>query len=178
LTRVNNALDGQIARLPKLTATNAGSMYDINEDLLIKLNFLSFALEAETSDTSSRIVGLALRQASLAQRMAKIVLLRSLDKSMAAKLGLQVDLAQSRIEFTNGLQLLSVEAGTDIKLNARIELAKQQWMFYEAALASAATNPTDLRNISTTSDRIAEQMIEVVHLSYSLPTDTVLSARW
>ncbi|CAN5891923.1 hypothetical protein BH11PSE12_BH11PSE12_11460 [soil metagenome] len=178
LTRANLALTDQIEGLPKLTAANAGVMYDVNEDLLNKLNFLTFSLEAETSDGSSRVAGLALRQASLAQRMAKIILLRSLDKSMSGKQGLQVDLAQSKIEFKNGLDLLVAEAESDPQLKSRVELTKSQWVFYEAALMSAANSPTDLRNISTTSDRIAEQMIEIVHLSYSMPLDKVISARW
>ena len=113
LTRVNAALDDQVGGLHKLTPSTAASMYDINEDLLNKLNFLSFALESETTDTASRIVGLALRQASLAQRMAKIVLLRSLNKSMSTKQGLLVDLGQSKIEFANGLALLQAESGAD-----------------------------------------------------------------
>ncbi|WP_076592125.1 hypothetical protein [Herminiimonas arsenitoxidans] len=178
LTRANIALTGQMDGLPKLNASNAGVMYDVNEDLLNKLNTLAFSLESDTNDTSSRVVALALRQASLAQRMAKIVLLRSLDKSMLSKQGLQVDLIQSRIEFQNGLNLLAEEAGSDRLLSSRVELARQQWIFYQTALTSAGTNQTELRNIATTSDRIAEQMIEIVHISYALPLDSLTSARW
>lgn len=178
LTRANLALTGQIDGLPKLNASNASVMYDVNEDLLNKLNTLAFSLESDTNDTSSRVVALALRQASLAQRMAKIVLLRSLDKSMTSKQGLQVDLTQSKIEFQNGLNLLAEEAGSDRLLISRVELARQQWIFYQSALTTAGTNQTELRNIATTSDRIAEQMIEIVHISYALPLDSLTSARW
>ncbi|MDO9193683.1 MAG: hypothetical protein Q7U12_12365 [Undibacterium sp.] len=175
-SRVNAALDDQMNALPKLTASTASATYDINEDLLNKLNFLSFALEAETNDTASRIVGLALRQASLAQRMAKIVLLRSVDKSLAAKQGLQVDLAQSIIEFTNGLALLTQEAGSDRLLKDRVVLAQSQWVFYQTALAPKVNSSNNLRDISTTSDRIAELMVEIVRLGYALPPDPGLYA--
>ena len=175
-SRVNAALDDQVNALPKLTAKTAAATYDINEDLLNKLNFLSFALEAETNDTASRIVGLALRQASLAQRMAKIVLLRSVDKSLGSQQGLQVDLAQSKIEFSNGLALLLEEAGTDRLLKDRVALAQSQWMFYQAALASKSGTAIELRDISTTSDRIAELMVEIVRLGYALPPDSRLYA--
>jgi hypothetical protein len=178
LTRANFALTDQIDGLPKLTAANAGVMYDVNEDLQNKLNFLSFSLEADASESSSRLAALALRQASLAQRMAKIILLRSLDKSMASKQGLQVDLNQSRIEFKNGLDLLTSEAESDKQLKARVEVARGQWLFYESALASMTNSTNDLRSIATTSDRIAEQMIELVHLSYSMPIDKMNTARW
>lgn len=178
LTRANIALTGQMDGLPKLNASNASVMYDVNEDLLNKLNTLAFSLESETNDTNSRVVALALRQASLAQRMAKIVLLRSLDKSMTSKQGLQVDLTQSKIEFQNGLNLLAEEAGSDRLLSSRVELARQQWIFYQTALTSAGTSQTELRNIATTSYRIAEQMIEIVHISYALPLDSLTSARW
>lgn len=177
LASANIALDNQISGLRNLTSANAGALYDVNEGLLNKLNFLSFALESETSDTGSRIVGLALRQASLAQRMAKIVLLRSLDKSAASRQGLQVDLAQSRNEFANGLKLLRVETTSNRFLNDRVDLAHQQWLFYEAALTSGAADVSSLRDISTTSDRIAELMIEIVRLGYDLPPDTALTAR-
>ena len=37
--RVNSALNDQVDGLPKLNAKNAAGMYDVNEDLLIKMNF-------------------------------------------------------------------------------------------------------------------------------------------
>ncbi|WMW81448.1 hypothetical protein RF679_03995 [Undibacterium cyanobacteriorum] len=169
--RVNVALSDQLDGISNLNVKNAAALYEVNEDVLIKMNFLSFALEADTSDTSSRISGLAMRQASLAQRMAKIVLLRSLDKSTAARQGLQVDLEQSRIEFLNGMSLLANETNSDRFLRERMRLAQQQWMFYDRALQAGAFKPDDLRNISSTSDRIAEMMVEMVRLTYGLVPD-------
>lgn len=169
--RVNVALNDQVEGLAKLNSKNAAAMYEVNEDLLIKMNFLSFALEADTSDNSSRISGLAMRQASLAQRMAKIVLLRSMDKTMAGKQGLQVDLEQSRIEFVNGMNLLAAETSSDKFLRDRMQLVQQQWMFYDRALQAGGMKAEDLRNISSTSDRIAEMMVEMVRLSYGLTPD-------
>ncbi|WP_222613437.1 hypothetical protein [Undibacterium amnicola] len=175
--RVNLALNDQVESLPRLNAKTAAAMYDVNEDILIKMNFLSFALEAESNDASSRVTGLALRQASLAQRMAKIVLLRSMDKNMQAKQGLQVDLAQSRIEFVNGMNLLAEEAQSDKALKDRLNLAQQQWIFYEKALSSPQFKAEDLRNISSTSDRIAQMMVEIVRLGYGLPPDPSIIAQ-
>lgn len=176
--RVNVALNDQVEALPRLNAKTAAGMYDVNEDLLIKMNFLSFAIESETTDTTSRITGLALRQASLAQRMAKIILLRSMDKNMQAKQGLQVDLAQSRIEFLNGMSLLAEEAHTDKALRDRLNLAQQQWIFYDKALSSPNFRAEDLRNISSTSDRIAQMMVEIVRLGYGLaPDPSVIAER-
>lgn len=177
LDRATLALNDQLSRIHTVSASTAGTMYDINEDVLNKLNALSFAFEAETDDTDSRIVGLALRQASLAQRMAKITLLRSLDAKLATKQGLEVDMTQSRIEFVNGLELLNDEANTNRMLADRINLAKQQWLFYDAALMSAGTNRVAIADISTTSDRIAELMIEIVHLAYGLPPPKTQPAR-
>jgi hypothetical protein len=97
---------------------------------------------------------------------------------MVSKQGLQVDLNQSRIEFKNGLDLLTAEAESDKQLKARVEVARGQWLFYETALVSMTNSTNDLRNISTTSDRIAEQMIELVYLSNSMPIDKMNTARW
>ncbi|MBY0572697.1 MAG: hypothetical protein K2P84_03360 [Undibacterium sp.] len=175
--RVKLALDDQVDALSHLDAKSAAAMYDVNEDLLVKMNFLSFAIESETNDTASRITGLALRQASLAQRMAKIVLLRSMDKAMAAKQGLQVDLNQSRVEFVNGMALLAAETGREKALKERLILAQQQWLFYEKALNSPSFKAEDLRNISTTSDRIAEMMVEIVRLGFGLAPDPSILAQ-
>lgn len=169
--RVSLALNEQVQGLPKLNAKNAAAMYEVNEDLLIKMNFLSFAIESETNDSASRITGLALRQASLAQRMAKIILLRSMDKTMAAKQGLQVDLEQSRIEFVNGMGLLLAETNSEKALKERMRIAGQQWLFYERALSAANFDAEALRNVSSTSDRIAEMMVEIVRLGFGLTPD-------
>ncbi len=174
--RADRALNDQVESLPTLSAKTAAALYDVNEDILIKMNFLSFALESESNDNAARVTGLALRQASLAQRMAKIVLLRSMDKSMYARQGLQVDLAQSRIEFINGMSLLAEQAHEDKALKQRLDLALQQWSFYDKALSANGFKPEDLRNISSTSDRIAQMMVEIVRLGYGLPPDPSIIA--
>ena len=171
MTRATNALSDQISGLQNISSKNVAEMYDVNENLLNKLNFLSFALESSTEDKNSRIAALALRQASLAQRMAKIVLLRSLDKTQAKKEGLLVDLNQSRIEFVNGMGLLSNEIENDKAHKERLALAQQQWMFYEKALRSTSFTAEELRNISTTSDRIAQMMVEMVRLEFGMVPD-------
>ena len=184
LKKVNLALSDQVDGLNKLNAKTASYMYDVNEDLLNKLNFLTFAIESESNDDVSHLVGLAMRQASLAQRMAKIILLQSLDTFLASKQGLQVDLTQSRIEFVNGMDLLSEEVSSDQALKFRLNLAMQQWKFYDIALSALSAKSAkklkieDLRNISSTSDRIAQMMIEIVRLSYGLsPDPTVIAER-
>ena len=95
---------------------------------------------------------------------------------MQAKQGLQVDLAQSRIEFVNGMNLLADEAQDDKALKERLNLAQQQWIFYEKALSSPSFRAEDLRNISSTSDRIAQMMVEIVRLGYGLAPDPSIIA--
>ena len=175
--RVNSALSDQVNGLSNLNSKTASYMYDVNEDLLNKLNFLTFAIESESNEDASHMVGLAMRQASLAQRMAKIILLQSLDATMAQKQGLKVDLLQSRQEFINGLSLLQDEVKSDHALSHRLSLAKQQWTFYDAAFQSKKLSAEDLRNISSTSDRIAQMMVEMVRLNYGLPPDPSIIAQ-
>jgi hypothetical protein len=117
------------------------------------------------------------RQASLAQRMAKIILLQSLDSTMAKRQGLKVDLQQSRLEFVSGLSLLSEEVKSNQALSKRLELAQQQWKFYDATFQSEKLSAEDLRNISSTSDRIAQMMVEIVRLNYGLPPDPSVIAQ-
>lgn len=174
LKRANRALADQMKDLPKLTAANAASMYEINENLLNKLNALSSSLESDATEESSRVVALAMRQASLAQRMAKIVFLRSLDSSTKEKVGLRVDLAQSKLEFVNGMKLLEAESASNVMLKNAVALAKQQWMFYESALTSDSKNTVELKNIASTSDRITQQMMEIVNMKYGLPPDSMI----
>lgn len=175
--RVHVALNDQVLGLSNLNSKTASNVYDVNEDLLNKLNFLTFAIESESSEDTSHMVGLAMRQASLAQRMAKIILLQSLDATMAQRQGLKVDLLQSRQEFVNGLDLLNDEVKSNLALKQRLDLARQQWKFYDAAFQSKKLSTEDLRNISSTSDRIAQMMVEVVRLSYGLPPDPSVIAQ-
>ena len=177
LARANNALNDQFDGLQKLNASNAGVIYDVNEDLLNKLNSLAFSLEYDGGEAGTRTASLALRQASLAQRMAKIVLLRSLDKSGKERQGLMVDLVQSKNEFSNGLDLLALESQSSPAIKSRIDLARAQWLLYESALRTPAAAVNYLRDISTTSDRISDQMLEIVHLSYAVPLNKLPGLR-
>lgn len=175
-TRADRALSEQLTILPSLSAKNAATLYEVNEDTLVKMNSLSFAFEAEAQEQVARVTGLALRQASLAQRMAKIVLLRSVDKRLLERRGLEVDLAQTRIEFINGLALLAEQAQHSQALAQRLQIARQQWDFYDVALGEKQLNAESLRNISSTSDRIAQMMVEIVRLGYKLPPDPSIIA--
>jgi hypothetical protein len=59
-----------------------------------------------------------------------------------------------------------------------MQIVQQQWIFYDRALQAVNFKAEDLRNISSTSDRIAEMMVEIVRLSYGLtPDPKVLAER-
>jgi hypothetical protein len=57
--RVHIALNDQVNGLSSLNSKTASYMYDVNEDLLNKLNFLTFAIESESNEDVSHMVGLA-----------------------------------------------------------------------------------------------------------------------
>ncbi len=74
-------------------------------------------------------------------------------------------MTQARREFDEALEELNGFNSNTPALTSRLELVKQQWFFFEAALDEQRPGDTTLAtNVATTSERILEMMEEVVQL--------------
>jgi len=75
----------------------------------------------------------------------------------------QAEIDQSRAEFVQKLGELSAAPINTQQIKDELDLGKQQWMFFDAALAGrGGDKKTSSTNIATTSERILEVMDNVV----------------
>lgn len=110
---------------------------------------------------SGPLVGVAGRQRMLAQRMAKFY--QAANWGVAPANG-AAELDKARKEFNTGLKALDSAPATTQVIKAELELARQQWMFFENALGNGGTKAERATAIATTSERLLEVMDKVTSL--------------
>lgn len=132
-----------------------------SEDLDNTLSALVQAVDGDNAGPLAPFVALSLRQSMLSQRIAKLYLLRSLgDRSR----GIEVDIAQTRLEFRAAFAELMRAPETAQGIQAELELARVQWIFFDTALEDTGNTSRAYRtNVATTSERITQVMDEVVN---------------
>ena len=126
------------------------------EDLSLASGKLAMQMERSSDAPVSGLLDLSLRQNMLLQRLARHYLMTHFgDKTH----GLQVDIEQTRKEFSAALNELSAARENTKATLAALDLAKMQWVFFEQALDNQknglASNP---KNVATTSERILEAL--------------------
>lgn len=141
---------------------NGRKVLALSEDVLALAQQGTQQLEKLSGSESGRLVNVSGRQRMLSQRMAKYYQAVAWgvadDKSMAL-------LEKSRKDFSEAhSELLGAGANTP-KLKAGLELVGQQWFFFETALKQkAGADKRPQTTVATTSERILEEMEEVVAL--------------
>lgn len=148
-----------VAAAPAAPAAG-GVLNDLADELMIASGRLAFLLERDAEGGTGRLVDLSLRQAMLAQRLAKLYLARRALGPSAASL---VDVAQARTEFTTALSELTRAPDNTQQTRDALDLAVAQWIFFDQAIAAGDNGDRRfVRNVSTTSERISESMDDVV----------------
>jgi hypothetical protein len=105
---------------------------------------------------SGPLVGVAGRQRMLSQRMAKLYQAINWGVASANEVA---ELGKARGEFNTGLKALSSAPGTSQAIRGELELARQQWMFFENALANGGSDKTmQATTVATTSERLLDVM--------------------
>jgi len=132
----------------------------LSDDVLALAHQLTLQFEALSGTPVGRLVNIAGRQRMLSQRMAKLY--QALNWNLPAG-SLREDLVAARKEFaTAQAELEAAPANTD-KIKRDLQLASQQWFFFQDALDQRGGDAkVRATNVATTSERILEMMEEVV----------------
>ncbi|MEN9843673.1 MAG: hypothetical protein RLZZ612_1502 [Pseudomonadota bacterium] len=117
---------------------------------------------------AGKLVNMAGRQRMLSQRMGKFF--------MAAAMGVDKDnssaeMNKARTEFVAALTVLRTAPEATAKIKEELQLADQQWTFFDAALRpleQANTNPKALSDVWITSENLLTVMDKVTSLYAAL----------
>lgn len=133
-------------------------------------------IEAEAETPVGRLLDLSSRQNMLAQRLARLYMqVQAGDQSQ----GLLVDLEQTRKEFASGLSAIESAAESSPASRDALVLAKNQWVFLDAAVSQLRVRSADgraARDVASSSERIQE-MLAAVTAQYLLDYPVARPAR-
>lgn len=157
--RINSEWEGFRKSLSApLNAASAANISAEAEQISIAAQSLAVQFDLAQESPVYRLVDLASRSDMLAQRLARIYM------QMRAGIGgsaAQVDLEQTRKEFSAALGELAMAGENTPAIRANLELARQQWMFFEMAVNDRDKSfDFARRDVATTSERISQIMNE------------------
>lgn len=149
----------------------------LNEDVLRVAHQATSQLELHSGGNVGRLINIAGRQRMLSQRMAKFYMLRTWGiKSPEMEREAQL----ARREFVSALEVLSKAQENDASINAQLDLARMQWVFFDDALKHEDGGKEMLMhasNVATTSERLLEVMDRVTGMYARLNAHPVASGR-
>lgn len=144
---------------------DALSVLAVNEDVLALANIVTVQLEKMSPAASGRLVNLSGRQRMLSQRMAKFY--QAINWGVAPA-DAKAKLADARNEFVAALGVLAGVPNNTIAIKSELELARQQWIFFDNAINTSVEVGSMKRqlatNVATTSERILETMDRITGL--------------
>ena len=148
------ALLNQLTGVPATgTAAVVAAAEQADRTLLIAQT-VTESIERMAPVPSARLVNLAGRQRMLSQRLAKNYFLVA--ARVDSKL-IQNQLVSDAADFRQAMQTLAAAPVSTPAIRAELELAEQQWMFFDMALRRPSDDKA-LNNVATTSERLLEVM--------------------
>ncbi|MDO6387063.1 hypothetical protein [Uliginosibacterium sp. 31-12] len=141
-----------------LNGPAASSLSAEAEQISIAAQSLAVQFDLAQESPLYRLVDLASRSDMLAQRLARIYM--QMRAGMGGKAA-EVDLEQTRKEFKAAFGELAAAAENTPTIRANLEVARQQWMFFELAVNDREKSfEFARRDVATTSERISQIMNE------------------
>lgn len=146
----------------------AKKVMEISEHVLQLSHDGTLQLVSLSKSETGPLVGVAGRQRMLSQRMAKFY--QANNWGVAPANG-AAELNKARKDFNTGLKALSGAPSTTQAIKGELELARQQWMFFENALDSkGGDKTTQATTVATTSERLLDAMDRITSLFEKMGT--------
>jgi hypothetical protein len=136
---------------------NASRVYRSGDQTLQRAHELTGLYEKFLGTPQAVLVNVAGRERMLSQRMARAFYFGKL-RIVADTAG---DLKTASEEFLAGLKRLQEAPQNTPDIKNELELAAQQWIFFQSAITGALPDLNSNRNVATTSERLLQQMNEV-----------------
>ena len=167
LLRLSDGVSAFIERIDTVRTGPAASpgwneVYRDSEVLAAQMSFVSTALSADLADGGrATLVDLLTRAAATALRVGKLNFATAAGGPVSK--GLEVDLQQSLGEFSAALTAISSQQLPDQRMQDDLELARNQWVLFRAALDDhgRVKDPRRLPQVATTADRIAQSLLAI-----------------
>lgn len=142
-------------------------LYRDSESLVARLTFVSTAIASRDGEGLGTLIDLVTRAAATAQRVGKIDLARS---GGLRSPSLDVDSAQALVEFGSALDAIGGQR-LDERTRQELTLARHQWILLRPTLISgtALPEPARRRQLASTTDRIAESLLELARRAARAP---------
>lgn len=138
-----------------------------SEEVLTLAQQGTVLFEKQSGTNAGRLVNVSGRQRMLSQRMAKFYQAQAWGVGDAQS---AANLDKARKEFADAHQELSNAPVNTPGIREHLELVRQQWFFFENALAQkSGPDKRPQTAVATTSERILEEMESVVGLYERLP---------
>jgi hypothetical protein len=148
----------------------APALIDMDGKVLALANKGTLQLEQLSGKPVGKLVNIAGRQRMLSQRIAKFYLAQEWGASVP---NAQSELDKARAEFVAALDVLASAPEATGQIRQEIELARNQWVFYEAALAqhgAGAAASERSTNVFLSSENILSVMDKVTGMYARLTT--------
>lgn len=110
---------------------SAPALIDLDAKVLSLANKATLQLEHVSERPVGKLVNVAGRQRMLSQRVAKLYLAQAWKVPVP---DMQADLDKASNEFASALEVLAKAPEATTAIRQEIDLARNQWVFYEAAL--------------------------------------------
>jgi len=152
------------------TRDSTPALIDLDSKVLGLANKGTLQLEQVSGKPVGKLVNIAGRQRMLSQRVAKFYLAQTWKASVP---NAQAELDKARAEFVAALDVLASAPEATAQIRQEIDLARNQWVFYETALAQRGSDTSALErsaNVFLSSENILSVMDKVTGLYARLAT--------